>query len=382
MNQAILRGMALIALAAALETAAGISPGSPFPPCLAGEPPPTQALDPTGARVMQQMASTLEQYYYLPSELKLARLNDTCLGCAEGARLSEEEKTSCSGFYGRFANTHTLRIQVSFGYTDFSEGTPYFYNGQSLGKSAAVDVAYAEAFRRSLRRPCAGALQACGFILDEVGHYIKTVTPPGPGALPVTVDVTVNDASLTPSHQINTRDRRAEQNTRSFEARAAWLDAIQNADVSLYVGHSRNGGGPDFFPPRLMANGRPDYRGYYMPRKPGLKDLLGAIRSRGEPPPLLGFFSCFSEYQFGKVLQSATPGSGFIFTATDQALDMDDNANGAFATIDSLLRFQCAPGFQNELSVSAKDGPRVFLRNFLSRSQPVQTLLPAPPPGD
>lgn len=324
-----------------------------------------------GAGSLEGLSKALFEDYDTPFHQRLASVPDTCASCAGGELQSGEDRQSCTQFYSRFQASRSLRIQVSFGYADDSSGTPYVFEKKSLGYHAAVDGAYADAFRRSLLAPCLGSLQACEFREESPGRFIKTVAAPPNGA-PLHVEVLLDHSALTPLHKLNTGTRREEQRRKSAAARAAYLGALRSSDVILYIGHSRNGGGPDFSPPLLRKDGRVDYRGYYMKKRPGLSLMLQALRDRPEPPPLLGLYSCYSELQFGKRLSEASPGTGFILSGTDGTMELDNNSNAAFATIDSLLRFQCYSGFQQELDASSPQGRNVSVRGFLTRHQPVR----------
>lgn len=335
------------------------------------EPSPSSA----GSDPVRALEDSLYYWDYRPALERLSRVPDTCVGCP-GASQPPESAALCSKFYDRLTARGVVRIQVSMNYMDDSEGLPYRLGDIDMGYNASVDQGFYRAFREEMLAPCpSGPVRSCGFREEGPGRFARTVR--GPDLRTYPVELEAGDSSLTPYFAVNTGTRAAEQTAKSERARESYLAAIRDDDVILYVGHSRNGGGPDFFPPVLRSNGHPDYAGYYMPRKPGLTDVLNALHNRRGAPSLMGFFSCLSEAHFGRFLVQAAPETGYIFTKSDALTDMDDNANGAVATLDSILRFQCYQGFQAELDASSKSrtDPRMNLRNALAPGHPVDLLV-------
>jgi hypothetical protein len=186
------------------------------------------------------------------------------------------------------------------------------------------------------------------------------------------VELLAESGSLTPYNELNTGAMKDEQQAHSQRVQQSFLDALQNDDIVFYLGHSRNGGGMDFFPPHLLANLKPNYRGYYESKRPGYHDVISALKSRGSAIPLFGVFSCVSEGWFGASFHRVSPNSGFIFTPSDMFVGMDEVFRAAVASLDSVLRFQCYDGLSEELqAVRTLNTYNVHARNFLSSDHPV-----------
>ncbi len=83
--------------------------------------------------------------------------------------------------------------------------------------------------------------------------------------------------------------------------------AVRDADGFIYVGHSRDGGGPDPYPPVLLANGHTDYEHYHR-LKPGMKSLEPYLKAAPKAPILIGSFSCSSLKHFKKFYEGALKG--------------------------------------------------------------------------
>lgn len=158
-------------------------------------------------------------------------------------------------------------------------------------------------FVQGITRPCTEPGRAdCGFT-REGERWIKTIYG---GARKLRVRLQVLASSAGADDAENRRD--PYQAWRSRYAQRAFLEGLREADIVFYDGHSRAGGGPDFFPPRLTAREQVDYR-WYRNREPGLREMEATMRS-SEASPLrtLGLFSCASEHHFAERLRSAQPG--------------------------------------------------------------------------
>lgn len=104
------------------------------------------------------------------------------------------------------------------------------------------------------------------------------------------------------------------QAMRTAHAERVFLDGLRDADVVIYNGHSRGGGGPDFRPPRL-SGGAVDYE-WYRARKPGMRPVLEALKRgmRESRLQLLSFLSCASAKHFVQSVESARPGLNTVTT--------------------------------------------------------------------
>lgn len=89
--------------------------------------------------------------------------------------------------------------------------------------------------------------------------------------------------------------------------------AVQIYDEVFYVGHSRDGGGPDFEPPKLTQNNHVDCD-WYIKEKPGLVDLRKSLKMPKLKVRTLGLISCASEKQFKGALVRANPNLNLVTT--------------------------------------------------------------------
>lgn len=91
-------------------------------------------------------------------------------------------------------------------------------------------------------------------------------------------------------------------------SRLNFIEGLRSAEIVFYVGHSRDGGGPDFRPPRLTKNFHADYP-WYQKQAPGLISLLKNLKANQEnqrSPFKLGLLSCNSKQYFEKRVRQAS----------------------------------------------------------------------------
>ena len=324
------------------------------------------------ADVTDSLARSYNSAFLSPALGRISKVDAKCVGCAGQTAEEKNENHLCTNFYDKIAGDGVVRIHLSFGYFDDSESESVQVDFKNLGHNSSSDQAFYMVMIKGLTGRCKGDMQACRFTEVAPGKLVKRVR--SPEGKDVTFEITAEYSSLTPYYQVNTVDRASEQRQKSEANRQSFMNALRTDDAVFYLGHSRNGGGPDFLPPRLMANGHPNYHGYYQPEHPGFNDLLAGIRARGEAPPLLAMYSCMSEAWFGAKLYSLSPHSSYIFSQSDKLSGMNEHFQAAFATIDGLTRFQCAQGMQDEVRAARTDSNvNELLRNLMSERSPVNT---------
>lgn len=295
--------------------------------------------------------------------------------------LSPQERFACEQNYRKVLNRGRIDIRLAFGYMDISEGVDYVFGSENFGNAGSIDIFGHEAMRRVLTGPCKGQMRACGFQVhpQEPDFLWKTVT--GPAGEQVTAVIQLNRASASPYYLENKGILSSLQAELTERAERNFFGGIGSVDAVFYMGHARNGGGPDFNPPILKKDGHVNYSGYYMKKKPGFNRLLSALRSAAEKPMLVSLGACLSEHHFGKSLKAAAPETGLLLTDSTELANYDDIVQGALASVDSLLRMQCRTGFQNALDNSATERPRIVMRQFLGapsvdpNAKPAETRL-------
>jgi hypothetical protein len=294
------------------------------------------------------LADGWNRYIYFPFLQQLSQIDST-------PAASDDEKIKCDRFYSKVKAKGEAKINLGIGYYDSSEGEPFsfdYYPDHSstlahfdFGMNATIDIAYAEVYRQILTRPCIGHLQICGFNEAGAGQFEKMVT--APDGTKVRAIVQIKNGSYSPEHDKNISIYKDQQSAKSDATTHWFFDGLKTADLAVYNGHSRKGGGPDFSPPKLLPTLHVNYP-YYQKATPGLNRLLAGLNASAHPAALM-LMSCNSALLFEKKVGKVAP--EMSFAGTNAIIPGDLPTKGALAGIDSFLKFQCQAGFTKELTL-------------------------------
>lgn len=255
---------------------------------------------------------------------------------AQGAVTSE----SCQGFYQNLFADRMLTITAAIGYFDES-------SGQDPRENYVADTFARSALEDALTSRCRQGNFACGFKRRSANQFQKKVRTRYAGD--ITVIINLAHSSVSSNDYDNKTTYKAQQQKQSNLARATFFGGIQaGTDVALYMGHARSGGGPDFYPVRLLKNGKPDY-GYYKSAREGISSLLSSIRSAAQKPKVVGLLACKSTGLFAGSVRKAAPRS-LVISAGDLFNDTDILATG-LATMDNLIAERCGSRFNTGLKI-------------------------------
>ncbi len=124
----------------------------------------------------------------------------------------------------------------------------------------------------------------------------------GPGSPGQMLRISLIWSSSTSSTAENIGAGRDLQMRCSREALGFMQKAATDAEVQVYVGHSRGGGGPDTFPPVTLLNlggnrQLVDYS-YYRSSQPGLKSLGSYFSKARKTPHFIAWTSCSTDRHF------------------------------------------------------------------------------------
>jgi hypothetical protein len=92
-----------------------------------------------------------------------------------------------------------------------------------------------------------------------------------------------------------------------------FIYGLQNSEVIIYMGHSRDGGGPSFEPPKLDSDGHVNYD-YYHKNKSAKRMMVEALANSPSKSRLIALLSCSSIRWFSKSIEDNAPASGVIGT--------------------------------------------------------------------
>jgi hypothetical protein len=168
---------------------------------------------------------------------------------------------------------------------------------------------------------------SCGFKQDPSNANLLSKKIRAPDGTVKTVQIKLIDATL------------------DAHAEADFLASFSD-DAVFYLGHSRSGGGPDFNPPRLLANGDRDYA-WYRRNQPGFRAIETTLANSKDHPKLLALLSCDSGKHFSERLHQLAPETALIVSQAEvEFLEQEHSLIGA---IDGLLGAKCHDDFVKDL---------------------------------
>ncbi|MES2962442.1 MAG: hypothetical protein V4760_01035 [Bdellovibrionota bacterium] len=296
----------------------------------------------------QHLAEAWNHHLYFPFLSQLSRVPRV------EAR-SEQERASCDRFYSSVNTRGQMKIVMGIGYYDFSEGEPFSFDYRDglglkrhdFGMNATMDVTYDILYRQLLTRGCSGELRLCGFKETSAGVYSKKVKTPEGRKIAATIEI--KNSSMTPEHQLNVGSLKAQQDAKSAATTQWFFDSVSTADLVVYNGHSRKGGGPDFHAPKLRSDLHVDYD-WYTRKTPGLNRLLTALQGPKRPAAVL-MMSCNSVKLFEDKMARTAP--DVAFAGTNAIIPGDIPNKGAMAGMDAFLKFQCEEGFARQMQLQS-----------------------------
>jgi hypothetical protein len=265
------------------------------------------------------------------------QLRERRLETRRTALLPKFENESCRQTYFRFFREPSVEMRVVFGYKD---ARPARFVADRYERLLFVQRILAPCPTSRLER-------ACGFRRDMNDADLFTREIHGPDGEPRTVRLRVVQPSVGADDEENRKD--PFQAWRTVYAQKEFLGGLAVADLVLYNGHSRAGGGPDFRPPRITASQEIDF-GWYQAHEPGFEPVLKALRAlpaEVDRPKLVGFLSCASSTHFLARVNEIRPTLGTV--TSPRLLYFSDALESSLETLSSILSFRCQKDFERSL---------------------------------
>ncbi len=270
---------------------------------------------------------------------------------------NNEDLNKCQPLYKNIMNNKVLDIRYALGYFDDSQGIEIVSAGKNWGYSPSLDRGIYNGIRSVLTESCTQRSQVhlCGF--EEIGDsrsgkvlLTKHIELRGED---IEVRIHLTQASASESYIDNQNSLKERQDFLTRQSEENYFGGIGKADVVIYNGHSRNGGGPDFNPPVLDKNLHTDYKGYYEIQRTGIKRVLELVKARTNEESILAFFSCYSKKHFYADLSETNPGQRMIFSS--DTINYNDSLKVSMGYIEGLMRGACG----QELADIAKQGDKI-----------------------
>lgn len=249
----------------------------------------------------------------------------------------------CKAMEDALYSKSTLRVRMVFGYKD---ARPARFVGDRHERLAFIErvtssCGVADSKTELLGTKKAGGSQICGFVRshDNADLFMKKISIRGRERK---VLLWVVNSSVGTDDQENATD--PFQRWKSKYAELAFNSGLRDADVVMYDGHSRFGGGPDFASPRLADDGTVDPSSYQTER-PGLTKMLSALKESVRPKAgpfsklkMLGLFSCSSSQHFTQEIHEVSK-AGIV--ASKVLMYYSDALAQSLSTLDDVLKARC-----------------------------------------
>lgn len=192
-----------------------------------------------------------------------------------------------------FANDNVADIRVVFGYDNSSNLRDVYDPGRAekfmkhLLDRGYVHAAVSEEIAEKLGVP-------------ETAQNLRIIQGQTPDGRLIRISVmwsSATDSSAKNMGSEYTRQLRCSEEALSFLQKAA-----TDAEVMIYIGHSREGGGPDTFPPESTGVGSDGYSrvnfSYYRKTRQGLNSLAPYLSKATATPNIILWTSCKSDKHF------------------------------------------------------------------------------------
>lgn len=244
-----------------------------------------------------------------------------CIGCTK----TPEPRSTCStAFQHLYANPQSEWL-VAFGYKD---ARPARFVGDTYERLLLI---------QKIVGPCLTPEdRACEFERDQDDGNLFYRYIQGPQNEKHQIRLHIIESSVGPDDDENRKD--PFQRTKSASAQSMFLSALEGADIVLYNGHSRNGGGPDFHPPRITKSRHTDYS-FYRKKKRAFQSIVNILGKGPNRVKLIGFFSCESKRWFSASIRRVAPR---VSTIGFKGLFYYSHAlEELIRTLDNLLSMRC-----------------------------------------
>lgn len=243
------------------------------------------------------------------------------------------EDESCRQIYLGFYKNPQVDLKVVFGYKD------------ARPARFVADRYERMIFIQRLTKPCKKKNLACGFKRSMSDADLLTRSITGPDGKSREIYLRAIQSSAGPDDVENRGN--PFQKWRTRYANLAFLQGLTSADVVIYNGHSRAGGGPDFEPPRLAGNQDVDFS-WYKENQPGFNPIIATFEGAPSSLRLLGLYSCASSKHFLDRVRKVKPDLGLI--TSPRLIYFADALESSLESISSLLSMKCEGSFRSSLT--------------------------------
>ena len=273
--------------------------------------------------------------------------------------LANPKVDRCSSQILNMRKDGVINIMASFGYMDITHGQGHTSDPNDLyGDGDVLDMDAAESLKKILKSSCNGNNKsACNF-KGRGDRLTKTFNDRW--GKRITVNIDVISPSYTSDDQANKTTHKASQTSRTAWAKSLFLNALNDYDMVIYMGHARSGGGPDFAPPVTYNNGKVNYS-HYQSRREGIRSMLNALGSSPNPPGVIGVLACYSTGLFAADVRRNAPNSKVV-TSGDLFQFYDILPTG-YAMIQAVVSQRCGGEFSKVVKIQPDSASTLSIFN-------------------
>ncbi len=208
-------------------------------------------------------------------------------------------ESACQQDYLDIFSDDVMNMTVVFGYDDLSE-------------EKTNDLRSLDFFLNTVQTKCEKFDQKmCGFKLISKKPYVLTRMVIGPDGSERTLKITTDASSYSTDNKANRKNPLQKLQTEAV--RKLFTEGLENSSMTVYLGHSRDGGGPSFEPPVLNPDGHVNYD-YYHKHKIDRDVMVKALGKNPQKSRIVSLVSCNSIRWFSRSIVASAPASGIIGT--------------------------------------------------------------------
>ncbi len=249
----------------------------------------------TEEKAYVQMPGTSLHYQLGIIDDILSYQNERKAGCPQAKKPLDKMYS-----HKRISEAQTLRVTLAIGYND-SGGNGFVWD----------DFLY-KIFLSKFKAPCERPTNSnCGFTLRTYDDFQAILTKNVFGGK--VLEIELINATRSEDDEVNRKD--PEQIKMSELTQKRYHDSFSNSQFVFYLGHSRNGGGPDFAPPKLLPNEHTDYNWYQQTKINSNKMVSELTKISVQNRPLVfSILGCNSRLHYYNRLRNVLPTAGLILS--------------------------------------------------------------------
>lgn len=256
----------------------------------------------------------------------------------QSEKLQNQSLSKCPQDYKKINSVKNIKISI--------------FNGYENEKDKTFDQLHATALARTLQQKCKGSMAACEFKLTHRSQQAFHLSKNRDGK---SINLKIVYTSLTENDNYNLHPDKGfwAQDAIIQKIRAEFYQDLQFADVVIYSGHSRGGGGVglNIYTPALAV--------FDLIFKGPKQEMMLALQQRPSRLKMLLLNACRSEEYYRSGIESANPNTSLLLTRGDIFNDEGEQIQLGF--IDALVGQKCKKDF-NEALIGEADRSRRIIK--------------------